>query len=98
MKREIVRESYLLHSGPDHDRPTWDLTSVLHAVRPEDGYFDLSVRGRVTVEDDGYVRFESSEKGRDQYLIMSPAQAIRVREALRSLVSQPPRCGERSLR
>jgi hypothetical protein len=86
----IVRESYLLHSGPDHDRPTWDLTSVLHAVRSRDGYFDLSVRGRVTVESDGYVRFEPSEKGRDQYLIMSPAQALSVREALRSLVSQPP--------
>ena len=25
----IVREAYLLHSGPNHDRPCWDLTSVL---------------------------------------------------------------------
>lgn len=87
----IVREAYLLHSGPDHDRPTWDLTSVLHAVRPDDGYFEVSERGRVTVEDDGYVHFKRSENGRDQYLIMSPAQAVAVREALRSLVSQPPR-------
>ena len=43
-----VREAYLLHSGPDHDRPTWDLTSVLHAVRPDRGYFDLSTPGSVS--------------------------------------------------
>lgn len=96
VRHHIVRDSYLLHSGPDHDRPTWDLTSVLHAVRPKDGYFDLSERGRVAVEDDGYVRFEAAKNGRDQFLTMSPAQAVRVREALRSLVSQPPRvCRER---
>jgi inosine-uridine nucleoside N-ribohydrolase len=87
----IVREAYLLHSGPAHDRPTWDLTSVLYAVRPHDGYFDLSPRGRVTVEDDGYTRFGRQPDGRDRYLLMNNQQTIRVVEAQRTLVSQPPR-------
>ncbi len=87
----IVREAYLLHSGPDHDRPCWDLTSVLHAVRPGDGYFDLSEDGRVQVQDDGYVSFAPQANGRDRYLKINPQQAIRVREALRHLVSQPPK-------
>ncbi len=86
----IVREAYLLHSGPEHDRPSWDLTSVLYAIRPEDGYFDLSPPGRVTVADDSFTSFEPAMSGRDRYLIMDPIQAIRVREALRYLVSQPP--------
>ena len=89
----IVREAYLLHSGPEHDRPSWDLTSVLFAVRPDDGYFTLSQPGRVTVEDDGFLKFQPEELGRDRYLEMNSEQAIRVREVLRDLVSQPPaRC------
>lgn len=86
----IVRESYLLHSGPNHDRPTWDLTSVLFAVRPKDGYFGLSEPGLVTVEDDGYTKFQPQKEGRDRYLTMDDRQTIRVIEAQRALVSQPP--------
>jgi hypothetical protein len=89
-KHHIVREAYLLHSGPNHDRPSWDLTSVLYAVRPEDKYFNLSQPGKVSVADDGFVSFTPAKKGRDRYLIMNSMQAVQVREALRSLVSQPP--------
>lgn len=89
VEHHIVREAYLLHSGPNHDRPNWDLTSVLHAVRP-DGYFDLSAAGTVSVADDSYTSFEEQSEGRDRYLVMSKEQAVRVREALRQLVSQPP--------
>lgn len=94
-KHHIVREAYLLHSGPEHDRPSWDLTSVLYAVRPEDGYFTLSQAGRVTVEDDGFLKFQPEELGRDRYLKMNSEQRVRVREVLRDLVSQPPvRCSQ----
>lgn len=86
----IVREAYLLHSGPHHDRPSWDLTSVLHAVRPNDNYFGVSQSGRVHVDDDGYVHFEPSVDGRDRYLTITDDQACRVVESLRHLVSQPP--------
>jgi hypothetical protein len=91
LDHHIVREAYLLHSGPNHDRPSWDLTSVLHAVRPDDDYFGLSDRGRVEVEDDGYIQFTPDSSGRDRYLTMTREQALRVREALRQLVTQPPR-------
>jgi len=90
VRHHIVREAYLLHSGPEHDRPSWDLTSVLYAVRPHDNYFDLSQPGRVSVADDGYTSFKPGENGRDRYLVMNSVQAARVREALRYLVSQPP--------
>ncbi len=86
----IVAESYLLHSGPNHDRPCWDLTSVLYAVRPDRGYFDLSETGLVRVEDDGYLYIEMGKSKRDRFLKMSPGQATRVLEALQFLVSQPP--------
>ena len=89
-KHHIVREAYLLHSGPNHDRPTWDLTSVLYAVRPQDEFFTLSERGKVSVEDDGFTSFTTIPDGRDRYFKMNDRQAVRVIEAQRALVSQPP--------
>lgn len=105
VEHHIVKEAYLLHSGPNHDRPTWDLTSVLYAVYPNRGYFDLSTPGRVTVEEDGFTRFDpikgprqtrpkapsAAARKRDCYLLMNEAQAARVTEALVHLVVQPPR-------
>lgn len=86
----IVREAYLLHSGPNHDRPSWDLTSVLQAIRPLDGFFDLSPAGRVHVDDDGFTRFEPQPNGRDRFLILRDEQISRVVATQRALASQPP--------
>lgn len=85
-----VAESYHLYSPPPHDRPTWDLTSVLYAVRPDQGYFRLSAPGRVSFSEKGVARFEEAEGGRDRYLILDTAQRPRVLEALTLLSSQPP--------
>lgn len=89
-KHHIVSEAYLAYCGPDHDRPSWDLTSVLYAVRPDEGYFKLSQPGRVSVADDGYTSFAPAAAGRDRYLILPPAAAARVIATQRALVSQPP--------
>lgn len=85
-----IKESYYLYNPPPHDRPTWDLTSVLAAVYPDRDYFTLSVSGNVTVEDDGFTRFRKKDNGRDQFLIMDEAQTARVREACVQLTSEPP--------
>jgi purine nucleosidase len=85
-----LAEAYTLYNPPPHDRPTWDLTSVLYAVRPDDGYFDLSPPGRVAVSDDGVTKFTAEARGPHRYLILRPEQKMRVREALANLASQPP--------
>lgn len=90
MPHHIIRESYLLFCGPDHDRPSWDLTSVLYAVRPGDGYFGLSPKGTVGVADDGFTTFTPAATGNHRYLKMNGMQAARVIEVQRALVSQPP--------
>jgi purine nucleosidase len=102
----IVREAYLLHSGPDHDRPCWDQSSVLQAVLPDRGFFGLSPAGRVVVAADGATEFVparsppagapppgSRVSRRDRFLTMSPAQQARALEAIVQLTSQPPRHG-----
>lgn len=85
-----LAEAYKLYSPPPHDRPTWDLTSVLHAIRPDRGYFDLSPRGRVSIADDGLTTFEEDQSGRDQFMIIRDEQKGRTTEALVQLSSQPP--------
>lgn len=92
--RDPVREGYQLYNPTPHERPTWDLSSVLHAVYPEHGYFALSTGGRVTVEDDGFTRFKPAQTGgRDRFLTATPEQAARVRGVYEMLCTErvPPR-------
>jgi hypothetical protein len=88
-----VAEAYIRRNPPPHNRPTWDLTSVLYAVAPDRGYFDLSPPGTVTVEQDGFTRFEANPRGKHRYLILRPDQKPRVLEALVQLSRQPPTAG-----
>ncbi|MDF1753689.1 MAG: nucleoside hydrolase [Verrucomicrobiales bacterium] len=91
-KPHPIKEAYLDYVPfTPHDRPTWDLTAVLHAVYPDRGYFGLSVKGDVTVEDDGFTIFSPKIKGRDRFMTMTEEQKARVSEALVQLTSEPPR-------
>jgi inosine-uridine nucleoside N-ribohydrolase len=87
-----LKEAYYLYNPPPHDRPTWDPTAVLYAVLPERGYFDLSPPGNVTVENDSATLFRAGKggKGRHRFLVMSPEQTARVREAIVQLSVEPP--------
>jgi purine nucleosidase len=86
-----LAEAYIRHMPPPHNRPTWDLTSVLQAILGDRGYFEVSAQGRVVVDSDGSTRFEETSGGRHAYLILRPEQKPRVLEALVQLSSQPPR-------
>jgi purine nucleosidase len=88
-----LAEAYIRYNPPPHNRPTWDLTSVLYAVLGDRGYFGVSPRGRVTVDAGGATRFEENSQGSCSYLILRPEQKPRVLEALVQLSSQPPRLG-----
>lgn len=90
VKHHPLREAYILYMPPPHDRPTWDLTSVLYAVRPTRNYFGLSPAGSVTVSKDGLTQFAADEKGKHRYLTATPEQRVRTLEALQQLSSQPP--------
>lgn len=85
-----LAEAYILYMPPPHDRPTWDLTSVLYAVRPSHNYFDLSAAGSVHVAEDGLTKFEAKANGRDRYLILNEQRKSGILEALCLLSSQPP--------
>jgi inosine-uridine nucleoside N-ribohydrolase len=88
-----VVASYHAFSKMPYDRPTWDLTSVLYAVRSGYGYFTLSENGRARVDASDLTPFTPGADGRHRYLRLEQAERPRVLEALTMLTSQPPQCG-----
>lgn len=85
-----VADAYRHYMKMPYDRPTWDLTSVLYAVRPTRGYFGISAPGRITVDAEGKTSFTHDASGRHQYLTLTPEQRAKTLEALIQLASQPP--------
>jgi len=84
-----LAEAYGLYQKMPYDRETWDLTSVLYAVRPDRGYFGVSSHGTISVDDQQVTQFAPGDSGRHRYLTVTPEQIARVREALIQLASQP---------
>ena len=91
VKYHPLKDAYHFYRGLDNWQPTYDLTSVLYAVRPNRGYFTLSPTGFVTVQDDGQTTFAVSPNGKHRYMTVSPEQIAMVREAFVQLCSEPPK-------
>ena len=89
VEKHPIPTAYQLYNPTPHERPTWDLTSVLQGVRPERGYFDLSAPGEIKVHNDGYTEFLPQENGTRKFLILKPENTLRVRDTLVHLTSQP---------
>jgi len=85
-----IADAYRSYKAMPYDRPTWDLTSVLYAVRPQGGYFSLSPRGRISAAADGTTRFEPDAQGTHQHLVVGDAQRQRALAAMIELASRRP--------
>lgn len=86
-----VAHAYRSYQKMPYDRPTWDLTAVLYAVRPDRGYFSLSEPGRIEVDDQGKTTLAAAANGPHRYLKCDAVQRARVLEALTLLASEPPK-------
>lgn len=84
-----VALAYRAYQRMPYDRPSWDLTAVLQAVRPQHAYFGLSEPGNVVVESNGATRFIPGARDR-RYLRLDPARRSQILEALTLLASEPP--------
>lgn len=84
-----IAESYRAYSKMPYNRPTWDLTAVLEAVRPDRGYFARSQAGSVLIESNGATRFTPGSGDR-QYLRLDPSKRDEILEVLALLASEPP--------
>jgi inosine-uridine nucleoside N-ribohydrolase len=84
-----IAESYRAYAKMPYNRPTWDLTAALEAVRPDRGYFTASQSGAVSVESNGATRFTPG-RGDRQFLRLDPSKREEILEVLELLASQPP--------
>jgi len=84
-----VVDAYRNYMHMPYDRPSWDLTAALYAVRPDAGYFKLSAEGTVRVDEKGNTLFTPLAGGKHRYLILDEAAKARTLEALTLLASQP---------
>jgi inosine-uridine nucleoside N-ribohydrolase len=84
-----IVESYRAYKKMPYDRPTWDLTAVLEAVRGDRNYFQRSEAGTVRVDADGSTHFTPGG-GNRQYLKLDPARRGEILAVLQLLSSEPP--------
>ncbi|QNN21611.1 nucleoside hydrolase [Planctomycetales bacterium ZRK34] len=85
-----LSESYQLYQPTPHQRPTFDLTSVLYAVEPDGGHFGLGPRGRVQFDDQATTHFTPDPQGTHRYLTVTPQQIRQVRALFVELCTQKP--------
>ena len=85
-----IADAYRLYMKMPYDRPTWDLTAALYAIRPDAGYFGLSAPGTITVDDGAITHFAESPTGKQRYLTVTPEQRVKVLAAMIELASAPP--------
>ena len=90
VKHHPLAEAYIRYIPPPHNRPTWDLTSVLFAVLDDREYFDISPPGKVTVEPTASRDTSQSQKEITATSSSGPSKSRAVLEALVQLSSQPP--------
>lgn len=88
-RRHPVVEGYRLYQSMPYDRPSWDLTAVLFAVRPDRGCFGLSPHGKVAVNEDGSVGFKIDPAGQHQYMTVNREQVALIGSAHIELASAP---------
>jgi hypothetical protein len=84
-----IAEAFRIYVKKGQDRPNWDSTAVLEAIRPDRGYFEFSQRGRVRLGPKNTTLFAPDAQGNCHYLIIKPDQIGRVRELITTLVSEP---------
>ena len=85
-----VKEAYQRYKPTPHERPCYDLTSVLIAVWPDRDYFALSQPGEIEVHPNSFTQFTPKQGGRDRYMLMDEDRFARAREFFATVVTERP--------
>jgi hypothetical protein len=79
-----VVDAYRAFRDMPYDAPASSLAAVLHAVRYDRNYFQLSEPGTASVGVDGRLNFTPAPEGKHRRLIADPSQ----RDAIRGIYSE----------
>lgn len=86
--RDPVAAAYAVYLPIPYDRPAWDQSAVLQAVRPEAGYFEISEPGHVALDGDGCTSFSPDSSGLHRYLKLNGEEIPRIRRDMLELCSE----------
>lgn len=85
-----VVDAYRAAGEMPYDAPTWALAAALYAARPDDGYFQRSEPGEISIDDAGRASFKPGGHGRHRHLIFDPGQKTCIEDAYVELVCAEP--------
>jgi inosine-uridine nucleoside N-ribohydrolase len=77
--------SYKMYEKMPFDRPTWDLTSVLYAIESKESHLDISQKGKISIDENGFSRFTASSSGKHRFLIL---EKEKTQDVVNRLVSR----------
>jgi len=83
--------------GP-YDPPSYDMAGSLCAVHPDQGFFQLSEPGSITVADNGRLSFVPGPTGKVRSLIVDPTQKDKILKAYTELASAKPAVPQQRVR
>lgn len=84
-----IADAYRAFQKFPYDRPTWDLTSALYAVRPDSG-FRIAHQGRVEVTPEGVTHLRPQANGPHLVLTLPSAAEASVISSFVALSALPP--------
>ena len=83
-------KAYESYMKMPYNRPTWDPISALYALEPNNGFFSLSEKGTVAVDDKGGTVFTPDPNGKCCYLITTAEQNEKIKNYFVKCISKKP--------
>lgn len=83
-------DAYKQYRPFPYDRATWDLTSVYFAVDSRTDLLNLSIPGKLTVDDKGFMHFSDEAKGNHYVLSNNKSQVPKLKSYFIQLISRKP--------
>jgi inosine-uridine nucleoside N-ribohydrolase len=90
-KYHPVALSFETYKTMPYDAPAWDLTAVLYAIEGNEGYFDISPAGRISVDANTFTHFQEDRQGMHRYLKINPELTGKVRARFIELITTKPK-------
>jgi hypothetical protein len=85
-----VVDAYRAYQTMPYDAPSYDIAGALYAVRADRSGFSLSETGRLSVDDDGVLRFLAEGAGNARALTIDAGQQDRIIQTYIELASARP--------
>ncbi len=84
-------KAYESYKQMPYDRPTWDPISALYALEPNNGFFSLSEKGTISVDDKGGTTFSPNPAGNCRYIVTTSEQNEKIKNYFVKCISKKPK-------